>query len=211
MKLTVSLQLFVVPDDIQILVGPLPGCVPESCVCEDGSEVPLPPLPDRITTQINRVLETITSKIAGKLVQVCEGEEPSKCKCENAFLGELIDPIQNSNDLRLCQPKQCYCPTSDEWVKIHPAKILFNTISENICHLSERMPPNFRPFHFDELYFPLFFSQAMELLLCSVSQKRKSRFLNALALMDQQFCPHFQLSNSKLASQKIVNVQMTKS
>ena len=72
---TVIPQFF--SDNVEVLTGPLPSCIPQSCICSDGSEKPLPSLPKRILKKIKKVLEKITAKIASKLTKVCDnGESP---------------------------------------------------------------------------------------------------------------------------------------
>ena len=95
--------------DVDILMGPLPRCVPKSCICADGSEQPLPPLPNRILNKVQEVLDKIRAKIASKVTKVCDnGESPSVCECNNALIGELTLPTDDPINIATCQPTRYY-------------------------------------------------------------------------------------------------------
>lgn len=121
------------------MTGPLPRCVPKTCICPDGSEQDLPSLPDRIKVKINKVLAKITAKIASKVTRVCQNDtEPTTCECRNALMGELDLPAQDVIDIARCRPSRCSCPGQaadggDEWVVISPAKIIMDQLLKNVC------------------------------------------------------------------------------
>ena len=77
---------------MEVLKAPLPSCIPKTCICPDGSEQPLPTLPNRILKKVSRVLERISAKIQSKLTKVCEnGVDPTVCECDNVLLKGSIN------------------------------------------------------------------------------------------------------------------------
>ena len=79
-------------DNVEVLRAPLPSCIPKTCICPDGSEQPLPTLPNRILKKVSRVLERISAKIQSKLTKVCEnGVDPTVCECDNVLLKGSIN------------------------------------------------------------------------------------------------------------------------
>ena len=128
--------------------GPLPPCLPKVCICPDGSEQPLPELPEVVTMKISKILDKVASKLASKLTKICQnGADPELCECENALAGELTFPVENEVDIVKCKPTRCTCPGqgpdgTDEWVHVHPGKLIFNQIMERICRESDGIPGN---------------------------------------------------------------------
>merc|ERR1712172_20553 len=128
-------------DNVEVLKAPLPSCIPKTCICPDGSEQPLPTLPNRILKKVSRVLEKISAKIQSKLTKVCEnGVDPTVCECDNVLLKELRFPVDNEVDIARCRPTRCSCAGQgpdgeDQWVVINPAKILFSAFINNVCSL----------------------------------------------------------------------------
>jgi len=126
-------------DNVEVLRTPLPSCIPETCICPDGSEQPLPSLPKRVLKKVARVLEKISARIQSKLTNVCEnGRSPSTCECENVLMDELKFPVEDDVDIVRCRPTRCTCTGQgpngeDEVVVIHPGRILFNQFLNNVC------------------------------------------------------------------------------
>ena len=99
-----------ISDNVEVLKAPLPSCIPKTCICPDGSEQPLPTLPNRILKKVSRVLEKISAKIQSKLTKVCEnGVDPTVCECDNVLLRELKFPVDNEVDIARCRPTRCSC------------------------------------------------------------------------------------------------------
>ena len=97
-------------DNVELLKTPLPSCIPETCICPDGSEQPLPSLPNRIKKKVGRVLEKIAAKIQAKLTNVCEnGVDPTVCECDNVLMKELQFPVEDDVDIARCRPTRCSC------------------------------------------------------------------------------------------------------
>ena len=95
---------------MEVLRTPLPSCIPETCICPDGSEQPLPSLPKRVLKKVARVLEKISARIQSKLTNVCEnGRSPSTCECENVLMDELKFPVEDDVDIVRCRPTRCTC------------------------------------------------------------------------------------------------------
>jgi len=126
-------------DNVEVLRAPLPSCIPETCICPDGSEQPLPSLPKRILKKVARVLERIAGRIQSKLTNVCEnGVEPTTCECENVLMDELKFPVEDDVDIVRCRPTRCSCSGQgpngeDQLVVIHPGRILFSQFLNNVC------------------------------------------------------------------------------
>merc|ERR1712021_60506 len=107
-------------DNVEVLRAPLPFCIPKTCICPD-------------------VLEKISAKIQKKLTNVCEnGVEPTTCECENVLMDELKFPVEDDVDIVRCRPTRCSCSGQgldgeDQWVVVHPGRILFGQFLNNIC------------------------------------------------------------------------------
>ena len=116
------------------------------CICPDGSEQPLPELPEPLTRKISGILDKVASKLASKLTKICkDGADPAICECENALAGELRFPVENEVDIVKCKPTRCSCAGqgpdgTDEWVQVHPGKLIFNQIMSKICRESDGLP-----------------------------------------------------------------------
>jgi len=126
-------------DNVEVLRAPLPFCIPKTCICPDGSEKALPSLPKRILKKVSKVLDKISAKIQKKLTNVCEnGVEPTTCECENVLMDELKFPVEDDVDIVRCRPTRCSCSGQglngeDQWVVVHPGRILFGQFLNNIC------------------------------------------------------------------------------
>ena len=102
----------------------------------------------RIKNKISQALDRIASKIMSKLTEICnnDSEQPEVCECENALLGEINFPVNNPAQLITCKPSRCKCSGSDEWIKIHPGKLVFNQLMGRICNPNDEVAvPNFSP------------------------------------------------------------------
>ena len=90
-----------------LVTGQLPPCLPEKCICADGTEQPVPSLPRPLLKTIQRTIERVASKVVRKLAKVCDnGEDPSVCECDNALVGELTFPVEDEADILKCKPSR---------------------------------------------------------------------------------------------------------
>ena len=84
----------------------------------------------RIKDKLTETLNKIASKALKRMTKICNNEEdePTICECDDALIGQISFPLENPVELARCKPTRCQCPGSDDWVQIHPGRIVFNQV-----------------------------------------------------------------------------------